>query len=57
MAVRWLGARPLGEKVERRPGRRAAGELEHAGLSRREVEMLRPVSVGRTNREIARSSP
>jgi DNA-binding NarL/FixJ family response regulator len=64
-AARRLGARPLakaaaeelarlGEKVERRLGRRAAGELEHAGLSRREVEVLRLVSVGRTNREIAR---
>ena len=64
-AARRLGARPLataaaeelarlGEKIERRLGRRAAGELEHAGLSRREVEVLRLVSVGRTNREIAR---
>jgi DNA-binding NarL/FixJ family response regulator len=64
-AARRLGARPLameaaeelarlGERVERRLGRRAAGELEHAGLSRREVEVLRLVSVGRTNREIAR---
>ena len=44
----------LGERIERRLGRRAAGELEHAGLSRREVEVLRLVSVGRTNREIAR---
>jgi len=63
-AARRLGARPLarsaaeelarlGEKVERRLGRRAAGQLEHAGLSRREVEVLRLVSVGRTNREIA----
>jgi DNA-binding CsgD family transcriptional regulator len=65
-AARRLGARPLasaaaeelarlGEKVERRLGRRAAGELEHAGLSRREVEVLRLVSVGRTNREIAQT--
>jgi ATP/maltotriose-dependent transcriptional regulator MalT len=65
-AARRLGARPLataaaeelarlGEKVERRLGRRAAGELEHAGLSRREVEVLRLVSVGRTNREIAQA--
>jgi DNA-binding CsgD family transcriptional regulator len=63
-AARRLRARPvaraaaeelarLGEKVERRLGRRAAGQLEHAGLSRREVEVLRLVSVGRTNREIA----
>ena len=62
--ARRLGARPLareaaeelahlGEQVERRLGRRAAGELEHAGLSRRELEVLRLVSVGRTNREIA----
>jgi ATP/maltotriose-dependent transcriptional regulator MalT len=34
----------LGEQVERRLGRRAAGELEHAGLSRRELEVLRLVS-------------
>jgi DNA-binding NarL/FixJ family response regulator len=65
-AARRLGARPLataaaeelarlGEKVERRLGRRAAGELEHGGLSRREVEVLRLVSVGRTNREIAQA--
>jgi DNA-binding NarL/FixJ family response regulator len=40
-------------RAARRLGRRAAGELEHAGLSRREVEVLRLVSVGRTNREIA----
>jgi DNA-binding NarL/FixJ family response regulator len=64
--ARRLGARPLaraaaeelarlGEKVERRLGRRAAGQLEHAGLSRREVEVLRLVSVGRTNREIAQA--
>jgi DNA-binding NarL/FixJ family response regulator len=44
----------LGERIERRLGRRAAGELEHAGPSRRELEVLRLVSVGRTNREIAR---
>jgi ATP/maltotriose-dependent transcriptional regulator MalT len=43
----------LAERIERRLGRRAAGELEHAGLSRREVEVLRLDSVGRTNREIA----
>jgi predicted ATPase/DNA-binding CsgD family transcriptional regulator len=64
-AARRLGARPLataaaeelarlGEQVERRLGRRAASELEHAGLSRRELEVLRLVSVGRTNREIAK---
>jgi DNA-binding NarL/FixJ family response regulator len=65
-AARRLGARPLaraaaeelarlGEQVERRLGRRAAGQLEHAGLSRREVEVLRLISVGRTNREIAQA--
>jgi DNA-binding NarL/FixJ family response regulator len=64
-AARRLRARPLataaaeelarlGEQIEHRLGRRAAGELERAGLSRRELEVLRFVSVGRTNREIAR---
>ena len=61
--ARKLGARPLatraaeelaalGEPVERRLGRRAAGYLERAGLSRREHEVLRLISLGRTNREI-----
>jgi DNA-binding CsgD family transcriptional regulator len=61
---RKLGARPfaaraaavlesLGEKVDRRLGRRAAGELERGGLTRRELEVLRLVAVGRTNVEIA----
>jgi ATP/maltotriose-dependent transcriptional regulator MalT len=55
-AARRLGARPLattaaeelarlGERIERRLGRRAAGELERGGLSRRELEVLRLVSV------------
>lgn len=44
----------LGEKVERHLGRRAAGELERGGLSRRELEVVRLVAVGQTNREIAR---
>jgi DNA-binding NarL/FixJ family response regulator len=44
----------LGEQVEQRLGRRAAGELERGGLTRRELEILRFVAVGRTNREIAR---
>jgi ATP/maltotriose-dependent transcriptional regulator MalT len=44
----------LGEAVDRRLGRRAAGELERGGLTRRELEVLRLVAVGRTNREIAR---
>lgn len=61
--ARKLGARPLaaqaaqelaalGEQVERRLGRRAAGQLQRAGLSRREMEVLRLISLGRTNREI-----
>ena len=64
-AAQRLGARPLmtaaaeellrlGERIERRLGRRAAGELERGGLSRREMEVLRLVSVGQSNREIAR---
>jgi DNA-binding NarL/FixJ family response regulator/tetratricopeptide (TPR) repeat protein len=62
--ARKLGARPLaslaarrleelGEKVEQRLGRRAASDLERGGLTRRELEVLRFVAVGRTNREIA----
>jgi DNA-binding CsgD family transcriptional regulator/tetratricopeptide (TPR) repeat protein len=61
---RRLGARPfivraaavlegLGEAVDRRFGRRAAGDLERGGLTRRELEVLRLVAVGRTNSEIA----
>ena len=49
-AVRQLVA--LGEQVERRLGRRAAGQLERAGLTRRELEVVRLVALGRTNREI-----
>jgi DNA-binding NarL/FixJ family response regulator len=63
--ARKLGARPLaaaaaaevarlGESLERRLGRRAAAAHEGAGLSRRELEIMRLVAVGRTNREIAR---
>jgi DNA-binding NarL/FixJ family response regulator len=63
-AARGLGARPLaeraaremvalGEPVERRLGQRAATQLAHGGLSRRELEVLRLLSVGRTNREVA----
>jgi DNA-binding NarL/FixJ family response regulator len=62
--ARKLGARPLaararvelaqlGERVDQRPGRNGAVELEHSGLSRRELEVVRLVAVGRTNREIA----
>ncbi len=61
--ARKLGARPLaahiardlkalGEQVEQRLGRRAAGQIANAGLSRRELDVLRHVAVGRTSREI-----
>jgi DNA-binding CsgD family transcriptional regulator len=64
--ARKLGARPLanraaeelvslGEAVERRLGRRAAARLEGPGLTRRELEVMRLVASGQTNREIARS--
>jgi DNA-binding CsgD family transcriptional regulator len=43
----------LGEPIDRRLGRLAAGQLEHGGLSRRELEVLRLVALGRTNREVA----
>lgn len=59
-----LGARPLastivaelaglGEKAELRLGRRAQDDLGQAGLSRRELEVVRLVAQGRTNREVA----
>ena len=59
-----LGARPLaaeaaeavsalGASISEQLGRRAAAEHEHAGLSPREVEVLRMVAQGLTNREIA----
>ena len=62
--ARSLGARPLaaeaarevealGESITRRLGRRAAADTSGAGLSRRELEVLRLVAVGRTNPEIA----
>lgn len=50
-AARELAA--LGEKVEKRLGRRAARGLEHGGLTLREREVLRRMALGRTNREIA----
>jgi DNA-binding CsgD family transcriptional regulator/tetratricopeptide (TPR) repeat protein len=63
-AARRLGAVPLaadaatevarlGESVHRRLGRRAAADHEHSGLSARELEVLRQVAGGATNREIA----
>jgi DNA-binding NarL/FixJ family response regulator len=62
--ARRLGARPLaakastevaalGESLDQRLGRRAAAEHEGTGLSRRELEVMRLVAAGRTNREIA----
>ena len=62
--LRKLGARPFanyaaadleaaGEHVDMRLGRRAARDLKQRGLTRRELEILRLVAVGRTNREIA----
>jgi len=62
--ARKLGARPLaaeaagevaalGESVVRRLGRRAAADANGAGLSRRELEVVRHIAIGRTNREVA----
>jgi ATP/maltotriose-dependent transcriptional regulator MalT len=62
--ARRLGAAPLatqaadevvklGESVEQRFGRRAAADHQNAGLSGRELEVMRLVASGRTNREIA----
>jgi DNA-binding CsgD family transcriptional regulator len=59
-----LGARPLaaeaagevaalGESIVKRLGSRAAADAKGAGLSRRELEVVRHVAAGRTNREIA----
>jgi DNA-binding NarL/FixJ family response regulator len=62
--ARGLGATPLagesadvlvalGASLEERLGRRAAADHEHAGLSRRELEVMRLAAAGLTNREIA----
>ncbi len=48
------GLAALGEPAERRLGRRAAAQHQQRGLTRREVEVVRLVAVGLTNREIAR---
>jgi DNA-binding CsgD family transcriptional regulator len=64
-AARRLRARPLaaiavaeltalGERVDRRLGQRAAADVAQAGLSRRELEVVRLVAGGSTNKEIAR---
>jgi DNA-binding NarL/FixJ family response regulator len=63
-AARRLHARPLtaqltdelaalGERIDRRLGRRAAHQSEHAGLTRRELEVVRLVALGQTDKEIA----
>jgi DNA-binding NarL/FixJ family response regulator len=44
----------LGERADRRLGRRAVAQLAGSGLTRREVEVVRLVAMGHTNREIAR---
>jgi DNA-binding CsgD family transcriptional regulator/tetratricopeptide (TPR) repeat protein len=62
--ARKLGARPLateatrevaaiGASVAERLGPRAAAHADGPGLTRRELEVVRLVAVGRTNREIA----
>lgn len=62
--ARKLGARPLaaeaarevaalGESVTRRLGSRASADGTDGGLTRRELEVVRLVAVGRTNREVA----
>jgi DNA-binding CsgD family transcriptional regulator len=62
--ARKLGAKPLaaeaaravaelGESVDQRLGRRAAADAAGGGLSRRELEVVRLVGSGRTNRQIA----
>ena len=62
--ARRLGARPLaaeaarevsllGESVSRTLGVRAAADTTGAGLSRRELEVVRLLAAARTNREIA----
>jgi DNA-binding NarL/FixJ family response regulator len=51
------GARGLehaGRVLGQRLGRRAVAQAANAGLTRREVEVVRLVAMGHTNREIAR---
>jgi DNA-binding NarL/FixJ family response regulator len=63
--ARRLGAKPLmeraasrlaelGERPDRRRGQRSVAPQANGGLTRREVEVVRLVAIGRTNREIAR---
>lgn len=62
--ARDLGARPLaaeatrhlaamGERIERWLGRRAAERAKYGGLTRRQMEVLRLVATGMTNKEVA----
>jgi DNA-binding CsgD family transcriptional regulator len=62
--ARTLGAAPLaaraadevaglGESLEVQLGRRAAADHENGGLTRRELEVIRLVAAGSTNREVA----
>ena len=64
--ARKLGARPLaaeaasevaalGESVTRRLGNRAIADAAGGGLTRRELEIVRLIAVGRTNREVAQA--
>ena len=64
LTARKLRARPLaaeaaaevatlGASVTQWLGARAASETERGGLTRRELEVLRLIAVGRTNREVA----
>lgn len=48
-----IGLAEMGEQVDRRLGRLAARSLEPAGLTRREKQVLRLLSAGGSNREIA----
>jgi DNA-binding CsgD family transcriptional regulator len=59
--ARKLGARPLASEAAREvaalgesvTSRRLAPEAEGAGLTRRELEVVRRIAVGRTNRDVA----
>jgi DNA-binding NarL/FixJ family response regulator len=62
--ARRLRARPLTERLardlqaldaqaDRRLGRLAAAQAQHGGLTRRELDVIRLVATGRTDREIA----